>query len=67
MKKASIAWWVLCVITGIIGGIVAGAGIWIEMTEQAAIGLYMIVLAPFLLMFAGVCATLGAKFESEGK
>jgi len=67
--KASVIWWILCCLTGIIGGLSAGLGIWMEVRAPASnpSGLYMLILSPFLLMFAGVCATVGAKLEAEGK
>jgi len=65
--KASVIWWIFCFFIGIIGGLSAGWGIWIEVTEQAIEGLYMLILSPFLLVFAGIFATVAAKFESEGR
>jgi len=65
--KASVVWWIVCAFVAIIGGFSAGWGIWIEVTEQAVEGLYMLILSPFILVSAGISATLAAKFESEGK
>jgi len=63
--RASIVWWILCVITAVLGGSIGGIGLWLEVIKQDITGLYCLILAPFLMAAAGIFATLAAKFESE--
>jgi len=65
--RASLVWWILCVITAVLGGSAGGVGLWIEVSKQDATGLYCLILAPFLLAASGIFATLAAKFESESR
>jgi len=62
---ASKTWWASTVAFFLIGVIVAVGGVIIEFVVRDAVGLIMIVLSTLWLAGAGVCATLGAKHESE--
>jgi len=64
-KRLSIVWWILCAFMALVGGSTAGIGLWIETTKYEPAGLYCLILSPFLLVAAGIFATLAAKFESE--
>lgn len=57
----STVWWALFVITAVFGGSAGVIGLWITASQQDVTGLYLLILAPFLLAAAGIFVILMSR------